>query len=202
MPHDDQEPDQFANRSFSPQRYANLKPLTARQKKLCEDNYKLVYSVARRMAQSEQEFDEMVSEGWHGLFIAAQRFKPHLGYQFSTYACTLIWSKIMQAVRISDRFGPSTIHSVPSEVGSLRMRFDMSDCGSVDGGCAGVEDRDLLMVLLGYVTRRERSILIMRYGFDMTLDELAEQSKVTKERIRQICNAAFAKIRSRIGSAA
>jgi RNA polymerase primary sigma factor len=61
--------------------------------------------------------------------------------------------------------------------------------------------REFLERMFGrYLTERERKILVLYYGLDdgdeMTLEEIGELLGVTRERIRQIRNRAFDKLRS------
>jgi RNA polymerase primary sigma factor len=52
----------------------------------------------------------------------------------------------------------------------------------------------------GYLTERERKILVLYYGLDdgeeMTLEQIGSLLGVTRERIRQIRNRAFDKLRA------
>ena len=65
-----------------------------------------------------------------------------------------------------------------------------------------VEARDLAEVLMRAVTRRERTILSLRFGLDgrgpMTLEEIGRQLSLTKARIGQIESQAMAKMAHRL----
>jgi RNA polymerase primary sigma factor len=98
---------------------------------------------------------------------------------------------------------------------SLDAPLDKSDRDSASFGerFAGMDDADIEEDVEGqarreflermferYLTERERKILVLYYGLDdgeeMTLEEIGSLLGVTRERIRQIRNRAFDKLRA------
>ena len=69
---------------------------------LIADNLKLVYHVANKFMPCPKgymyEFDDLISEGYFGLVVAAKNFNPNLGVAFSTYACKVIESRIKRSL--------------------------------------------------------------------------------------------------------
>lgn len=97
---------------------------------------------------------------------------------------------------------------------SLDAQLDSGDCGSVseivaDEGAAAPfdrvvrnNDRDLLYEAMATLGEREKEILAMRFGLDdgkpRTLENIGEHFGVSRERIRQIQDAALQVMRTRI----
>jgi len=83
---------------------------------------------------------------------------------------------------------------------SFGERFAGSDGGEIEEGVEHLARRDFLEEMFDrYLTERERKILYLYYGLDdgeeRTLEEIGTLLGVTRERIRQIRNRAFEKLR-------
>ncbi|WPX08241.1 sigma-70 family RNA polymerase sigma factor [Anaerocellum danielii] len=79
-----------------------LTQLTEAQRQLLiTDNLKLVYHIANKFMPCPSgyfyEVDDLVSEGYFGLVIAAKNFNPEKG-SFSTYACKVIENRIKRSL--------------------------------------------------------------------------------------------------------
>eukprot|EP00322_Chrysochromulina_rotalis_P024435 CAMPEP_0115858352 /NCGR_PEP_ID=MMETSP0287-20121206/16052_1 /TAXON_ID=412157 /ORGANISM="Chrysochromulina rotalis, Strain UIO044" /LENGTH=371 /DNA_ID=CAMNT_0003312611 /DNA_START=16 /DNA_END=1131 /DNA_ORIENTATION=- len=62
-------------------------------------NLRLVVSIARPFARrSGMSLQDLIQEGTMGLIIAAEKFKPEMGYKFSTYATHWIRQSVRRAV--------------------------------------------------------------------------------------------------------
>ena len=59
------------------------------------------------------------------------------------------------------------------------------------------EIRSVVLALMECLTERERTLIAYRYEHDMTLEECGRVFELTRERIRQIENHAFRKMRAR-----
>ncbi len=99
----------------------------------------------------------------------------------------------------------------PASLNSTIGDSDGSELGELVGDEAAftpsewVQTNDItneMLRLLGVLDERERAILKMRYGLDggeaMTLEEVGERFKVTRERIRQLQNIGLRKLRRAI----
>ncbi|HPA16501.1 MAG TPA: sigma-70 family RNA polymerase sigma factor [Verrucomicrobiae bacterium] len=99
----------------------------------------------------------------------------------------------------------------PASLNSTIGDTDGSELGELVGDEAAftpsewVQTNDItneMLRLLGVLDERERIILKMRYGLDggdaMTLEEVGERFKVTRERIRQLQNIGLRKLRRAI----
>ena len=72
---------------------------TATPDELVEHNLRLVVNIARSYGNASLSLEDRISEGNHGLFIASRKFKPELGYKFSTYATWWIRQSISRAIQ-------------------------------------------------------------------------------------------------------
>jgi RNA polymerase primary sigma factor len=90
------------------------------------------------------------------------------------------------------------------EDGDVLSRFAVADL-PVDERLETREAEDMLHQCLDILDEREREILRCHYGFDgfepMTLEAIGQRLGLTRERIRQVRNAALARIRDRYGKA-
>jgi RNA polymerase primary sigma factor len=84
------------------------------QQRLVEANLRLVISIAKRYTNQRISLLDLVQEGNLGLMRAAQKFDPHRGFRFSTYATGWIRQAISRAVAEQTR----TIH-IPVHVVEL-----------------------------------------------------------------------------------
>jgi RNA polymerase primary sigma factor len=66
--------------------------------RLVEANMRLVVSIAKTYRSSGIPFEDLVQEGAIGLMTATERFDPHRGFRFSTYATQWIRQAIGRAV--------------------------------------------------------------------------------------------------------
>ncbi len=73
--------------------------LTPEQKQMVEDNIRLAYKTARKMApRSPLEYDDILSVCFLGLIKSVQKFDPSKGFAFSTYAVnTMQWMVFKEA---------------------------------------------------------------------------------------------------------
>lgn len=65
---------------------------------LIKSHLKLVIYIAKQYKSSLHEIEDLISEGNHGLMIAAERFDPSKGARFSTFASFYIKSKIREFI--------------------------------------------------------------------------------------------------------
>lgn len=65
---------------------------------LCESNFRLVVSVAKRFRGLGVPFEDLIQEGNIGLLRAVQKFDPDRGVRFSTYATPWIYQAVTRAV--------------------------------------------------------------------------------------------------------
>lgn len=75
----------------------------AAYKKIIEANLKLVVSIAKRYAHNKLMFLDLVQEGNIGLIRSIKKFKPELGYKFSTFSSFWIKQEIIRSIENKGR---------------------------------------------------------------------------------------------------
>ena len=68
------------------------------KERLIEANMRLVVSIAKNYIASGIPLEDLIQEGAIGLMTATERFDPHMGYRFSTYATQWIRQSIGRAI--------------------------------------------------------------------------------------------------------
>jgi RNA polymerase sporulation-specific sigma factor len=147
------------------QQTKTLKLDNAQRQLLIADNLKLVYHVANKFMPCPKgymyEVDDLISEGYFGLVVAAKNFNPSLGVAFSTYACKVIESKIKRSL---SKYKLSSAISLDSPV-SKEPEEDTSTIGDVISDGYSVERE---------VIRKDTLQKLQRY-FDTLTDEEKER---------------------------
>ncbi|HEY8569029.1 RNA polymerase sigma factor RpoD/SigA [Microbulbifer sp.] len=79
-----------------------MKRFKEQRKKLIQCNLRLVIAIAKRFRNPSVPFIDLIQEGNVGLMKAIERFKPQMGYRFSTYAYWWIQQEIQLTLRRND----------------------------------------------------------------------------------------------------
>ncbi|GAA5525367.1 RNA polymerase sigma factor RpoS [Microbulbifer aestuariivivens] len=79
-----------------------LRRFQQQRKRLIQCNLRLVIAIAKRFRNPAVPFIDLIQEGNVGLMKAIERFKPQMGYRFSTYAYWWIQQEIQLALRRND----------------------------------------------------------------------------------------------------
>jgi RNA polymerase primary sigma factor len=156
-------------------------------------NLRLVVSIAKKRAGASNNFFELISDGNLSLIRAVEKFDFARGFKFSTYASWAIIKNFARTIpkekRRRDRF----------VTGHDEMFEAAPDHRSDEHESDHLRNQETVQRMLGWLSDRERRILVSRYGLDgaigLTLEQIGKELGITKERVRQIESRAREKLR-------
>lgn len=166
---------------------------------LVEKNLPLATYFARRFRATNMDLEDLIQEGRVGLIEAAERFDPARGIKFSTYAAWHIRKSIMEAIRSRN----DTVYTP--------KRHQSKKCFELDPGWDTVDtaptpheimehDEELAAIrkCIKLLPARDAIVIRLRHGINtekLTLTKVGDILGVSRERVRQIQNAAEEKLR-------
>lgn len=158
---------------------------------MLHENKGLIFAVLRAQVCGEADLDDLVQEGWIGLWWAIKRYDPKRGTRFSTFAwlviCRRIWRAVQEVERVErwrESEGPS-IEAVDTQVIAAWQEAQIHE--ALEEGLAELSER-------------ERQILLLRYGWDgsppHTFSEISQTLGWTRQRMQQLHNEALSLLRA------
>ena len=201
---------------------AKLKPLTQRQRALVSEHVRLAYKAAFKfhntvMGRRLGTLEDCEQEAILGLIRAAQGFDESRGFRFSTYACTVIPQRLMQAakqlgvVKIPTSYdGTQPLGQAATIISSLDEPIDGFEDGNLtiggtigarpehEDGATRVMNREVADAMR-WLPFRERRILELRSQGE-TLTKIGERYSLSKERIRQIERRGLNRLREKLSA--
>jgi RNA polymerase primary sigma factor len=186
-------------------RYKYDGDLAARDR-LVSSNLKFVASIAKQYQGRGLSYADLIAEGNIGLMKALDKFDGERGYKVISYSVWWIRQTILEALgkrNTSDAEDLPCDHEKPPVSDDDDYRSGMGDDNLLNEGLEGnveMERAEAIRFLMDYLNQRERNIITEYYGLDWnkpkTLEEIGVEYGLTKERIRQIKNTSFKKMRS------
>lgn len=184
--------------------------LNAYQQRLVQHNLRLVICIALKFPVNILDIEDIVQEGMIGLVTAARKFEPERGFRFTTYAWYWIRQCIFRAIELNQNLVRWPCHRL-SELVPANREEDQTHLSlgerktllvsrkELDLEAEQMSQQDIveqkqlqqtIQLTLKRFVEREARVLCRRYGLDgkpeATLEEVGEEEKVTRERIRQI----------------
>ena len=160
-------------------------------------NVRLVISIVKQLAPSPGLFEEMLSDGLLAMMRAVDKFDFDRGFRFSTYATMVIRRQLYRSMKNEHR--DRTRFTTGDQ--TLMMEHPQAERDPRIGYGAWVHLNSALTAVMASLDDRERQIIRARFGFDtdgkkQTLQSLAKDFGVCKERVRQLEKRAMTKLRS------
>lgn len=164
-----------------------------KNEELVLNNMGLVGHIAKKYLNTGYEYDDLVQEGTIGLIIAAEKFDPERGCQFSVWAGTCIENSIRMYLR-REKKHKCCVMSLDQEICEDGRRLE-EVIGIQADGFEGIWKQDLLERAAGTIGRKERE-LVRRYYLDgATQMELAKQYGIRQPRVSRELKRILAKMR-------
>lgn len=197
------------------------KPLSAEEEKECLDafqnrgdmeareklinyNLRLVAHIVKKYSNAG-EADDLISTGAIGLIKAVNTYKPDRKTQLSTYAARCIENEILMLIRVNKKHTNSI--SLSESLGNDKDGNEISLIDiipSEEDDMLDTIDRDMRVnrlaeVLMKFLSKREYSIICMRYGLfgtkQLTQREVATQLGISRSYISRLETKALEELR-------
>lgn len=185
--------------------------ITARNK-LITSNLRYACKLANAYRNKGVSFSELISEANDGLLEAVDKFDMKQDVKFISYSKWWIIQKMQNAILKKNRMPESDLpmdhedqYDSPTEEGEAVTKVKQDAYGDefiIDDD--NLEDEknisSFLEGIMSILSDREADIINMYYGRngyrENTLEDIGKKYNLTKERVRQIMETAFRKIRS------
>lgn len=164
---------------------------------IVKSNMRLVISIVKKFVNTNNLFDDLLSDGIMALIRAVEKFDVELGFRFSTYATQVVrrnsYRLVMSKQKERLKMGTSLDE----------VKLDIDDRDAAKGMSPERWDqlRNRLSGLLNLLDRREKLIVRARFSLGshrkvQTLQRIADSLGVSKERVRQLESRALVKLRA------
>lgn len=136
---------------------------------LIEHNLRLVVYIARKFNNTGVDIEDLVSIGTIGLIKAVRTFDVSKNIKLATYASRCIENEILMYLRKNNKKRSEVSFDDPLNIDWDGNELKLSDIMGTDADIIykNIEsevDRDLLKDAMRALSRRERQILILRFG--------------------------------------
>ena len=174
--------------------------------KLISSNLKFVASIAKQYQGRGLSYADLIAEGNIGLIKALDKFDGERGFKVISYSVWWIKQTILEALAKRNASEDEDLpfdYEKPVVTDDEDCQTEMNDDNYITeefGENKEVAQAEAIKFLMDYLNQREKSIITKYYGLDgnkpKTLEEIGMEYGLTKERIRQIKNTSFKKMRS------
>jgi len=164
---------------------------------IVQSNTRLIVSIAKRLTSDRTVFEDLISDGFSTLLEAVDHFDCDRGFRFSTYATTAVQRSLYRQLNRRQR-DRGRISSEPAE-DQVEPASRAESPEAAQARWDGVQ-RGLSRILRD-LDPRERSIIRARFGLGKqtkrrSLQSLADEMGICKERVRQLEQRALSKLRT------
>ncbi len=174
-----------------------LKDADALKNRISVANIRLVISIVKQLAPNPTLFEELLSDGLIAVIRSVEKFDFDRGFRFSTYATMVIRRQLYRSMK-NDHRDRTRFTTGEQSIFTEHPELDRDPRIGYQGW---VQLNASLTTLMGDLDERERHIIRARFGFDtdgkkQTLQSLAKEFGVCKERVRQLEKRAMTKLRT------
>ena len=174
---------------------------------LIERNLRLVVYIAKKFESTGICVDDLISIGTIGLIKAINTFNPDKKIKLATYASRCIENEILMFLRRNSKTKAEVSIDEPLNVDWDGNELLLSDILGTDSDiiCRDIEnevDKQLLRIALGKLSKRERSIMELRFGVRSgtakTQKEVADLLGISQSNISRLEKRIIARLRREI----
>ena len=180
--------------------------LNARNK-LIEHNLRLVVFIAKKFESTKINMEDLISIGSIGLIKGIQTFKMEKNIKLATYASRCIENEILMYLRktqkIRQEYSLDEVLSIDSE-GNEMILADIISSEESLALTKLTEEEDIrnLYYAINKLSRREKEIVVMRYGLfgvtPLTQKEVADKLGISQSYISRLEKRIIDKMRQEI----
>ena len=171
--------------------------------KLIEHNLRLVAHIVKKYDTKEAMTDDLISIGTIGLIKGSDTYNGDRKTKITTYAARCIQNEILMHFRSQKKYGPTV--SLNDAIGHDKEGNEINLIDVIkDKNVDLFETLDLknninlLKRYLKLLNKREKEIIIKRYGLnntkDMTQKEIADELKISRSYVSRIEKRALTKM--------
>ncbi len=162
---------------------------------LIERNLRLVVYIARKFENTGVGIEDLISIGTIGLIKAVNTFKPDKKIKLATYASKCIQNEILMYLRRNSKVKSEISFDEPLNIDWDGNELLLSDILGTDGDIIFKRleeevDKDLLHQAMTKLTKREKKILILRFGLkngeERTQKEVADMLGISQSYISRL----------------
>lgn len=162
---------------------------------LIERNLRLVVYIAKKFENTGINIEDLVSIGTIGLIKAVNTFNPEKNIKLATYASKCIENEILMYLRRNSKLKSEVSLDEPLNVDWDGNELLLSDILGTDGDIIfklleDEVDRQLLNQAIGKLSRREKTIVELRFGLksgkEKTQKEVADMLGISQSYISRL----------------
>lgn len=174
---------------------------------LTERNLRLVVYIARKFENTGINVEDLISIGTIGLIKSINTFRPDKNIKLATYASRCIENEILMYLRKNSNRRTEVSIDEPLNVDWDGNELLLSDILGTENDVIyrDIEDevdRELLQYALGTLTKREREIMVLRFGLNKnkskTQKEVADMLGISQSYISRLEKRIFKRLRKEI----
>ena len=180
------------------------------REELIVHNLRLVVYIAKKYDTAGGNVEDLVSIGTIGLIKAVNTFCPDRNIKLATYASRCIENEILMFLRKTSSLRNEVSIDEPLNIdwdGNELLLSDVlgSDGEEVGRGIEQEDERNLLQMLVGNLSARERQIMEMRFGLggcrEYTQKEVADVLGISQSYISRLEKRIIGKLKKQIEKA-